>query len=122
MLHNKPKIKNMKKLLFCSVIACLALSTNAQSKRGEEPYMVKPFANASVSDVEVKTSGGSISVEGVNASEARVEVFVNANNGSDNLSKDEIKKRLEQNYDLNISASNNKITAIAKPKERNMNW
>ena len=112
----------MKKVLFCSVIACLALSTNAQNKRGEEPYMVKPFANASVSDVEVKTSGGSISVEGVNAAEARVEVFVNANNGSDNLSKDEIKKRLEENYDLNVSANNNKITAIAKPKERNMNW
>jgi hypothetical protein len=32
------------------------------------------------------------------------------------LSKEEIEKRL-QKYDLNISVSNNKLTAIAKPKK-----
>lgn len=114
----------MKKLLFHLILASLTISANAQDDSRKEPYMTKPFANASINAVEVKTSGGSISVEGVNAAEARVEVYVNANgnNNSDDLSKEEIKRRLEENYDLNVSASDNKITAIAKPKERNMNW
>jgi hypothetical protein len=58
----------------------------------------------------------------VNPSEARVEVYINANNSSNDISQEEIKRRLEENYDLNVSFSNNKVTAIAKPKERNMNW
>jgi len=37
---------------------------------------------------------------------------------SDDISKEEIKRRLEENYDLNVSLDNNKISAIAKPKER----
>lgn len=111
----------MKKLLFYLILTSLSISVNAQ-KETREPYMTKSFANASIKDVEVKTSGGSISVEGVNPSEARVEVYINANNSSDDLSKDEIKRRLEENYDLNVSLDNNKISAIAKPKERNMNW
>jgi hypothetical protein len=84
--------------------------------------MTKSFANASIKDVDVKTSGGSISVEGVSASDARVEVYINGNNGSDNLSKEDIKRRLDENYDLNVSLNNSTLTAIAKPKERNMNW
>ncbi len=104
------------------MIAGISISVNAQSETSKEPYLTKSFTDASINNVEVKTSGGSISVEGVNASEARVEVFVNPNNSSDNISKEDIKRRLEENYDLNVSLSNNTITAIAKPKERNMNW
>lgn len=104
------------------MFAGLTLSLHAQNKTGEEPYMTKSFAKESIDNVEVKTSGGSISVEGVNASEARVEVFVNPNNSSDNFSKEEIKRMLEENYDLSVSVSNNKVTAVAKTKERNMNW
>lgn len=115
------KIKTMKKLLFHLMLAGMAVSVNAQSKTGKEPYMAQSFANASIKDVDVKTSGGSISVEGVNPSEARVEVYVNGNN-SDDLSKEDIKRRLEESYDLNISLRNNTITAIARSKERNMNW
>jgi len=112
----------MKKLLFHLMLAGITVSLHAQTKTGDEPYLTKSFANASINDVEVKTSGGSISVAGGNASEARVEVYVNANNSSDDLSKDEIKRRLDENYDLNVSFNNNKITAISKPKDRNMNW
>jgi len=112
----------MKKVLFHLMLTGLTLSSFAQYKTGEEPYLTKSFKNESIDNVEVKTSGGSISVEGVNASEARVEVFVNANNSSDNFSKEDIKRMLEENYDLSVSVSNNKVTAVAKTKERNMNW
>ena len=112
----------MKKILSLLMLAGIAVSVNAQNKSGEAPYMTKSFAITSIKDVDVKTSGGSISVEGVSASEARVEVYINANNSSDDLSKEEIKRRLEENYTLDVSLSNNTLGAVAKPKERNMNW
>ena len=84
--------------------------------------MTKSLSNESVISTEVQTSGGSISVTGVNsAAETKVEVYINGNNGKNEISKEEIQKRLEQ-YDLTVSVSNNKLTAIAKPKERNMDW
>ena len=59
---------------------------------------------------------------GVSGSEARVEVYVNANNNGRQISPEEIKQRLEENYDLTISVSNNKVSSIAKQKDRNINW
>lgn len=111
----------MKKYLFYLVLSALSVSLFAQSKNGQTPYLTKSFVNQSISNVEVNTSGGSISVEGVDPSQVRVEVYVNANN-NDNLTKEEIKARLDENYELSISVDNNKISAIARPKERNMNW
>lgn len=103
------------------MIAGVSTTVHAQNKAGEIPYLTKSFANNSISNVEVKTSGGSISIEGVSPAEARVEVYVSPNNNG-NLPKEEVKRRLEADYDLNVSVSNNKVTAIARPKERNMNW
>lgn len=104
------------------MLAGLTISANAQTNTGEKPYLSKSLANETINDVEVKTSGGSISVTGSDASEARVEVYVNPNNRPHDLSKEDMKRRLEEDYDLNVSYSNNKVTAIAKPKQRNMNW
>ncbi len=45
------------------------------------------------------------------------------NNGDpDALSREEIQKRLNEDYNMNISISNNKVTAIAKSKDKNVNW
>lgn len=114
--------KKMKKILFYLLLTTLTLSVYAQNKTGEQPYLVKSFANKSIKNVDVKTSGGSISVTGSDAPETRVEVYVDANNSLDDLSKDEIKRRLEEDYDLDVSISNNTLSAVAKPKEKNMNW
>lgn len=109
----------MKKSFFLILISIVSCAVLAQDKT---PYLTKSLNNESVKNVEVETSGGSISVTGVNAAaETKVEVYVTSNRGRDDLSKDEIEKRLQQ-YDLSVSVSNNKLTAIAKPKERNMDW
>ena len=109
----------MRKLFLLMFISAIGFYTNAQNK---EPYMTKSLSGESVKNTEVQTSGGSISVTGVNAAaETKVEVYISGNNGKNEISKEEIQKRLEQ-YDLNVSVSNNKLTAIAKPKERNMDW
>lgn len=111
----------MKKLLFSLLISSACCALYAQNKT-EEPYMTKSLSNASINNVEVKTSGGSISVAGVNPSEARIEVYINGNNQRDNLTKEEIQRRLDENYNLDVSVSNNKVTAIAKPKHQNIDW
>ncbi len=110
----------MKKFFLLTLITALSFSVTAQNK---EPYMTKSLSGESVKSTEVQTSGGSISVTGVNsAAETKVEVYIQSNMGRENtLSKEEIEKRL-QKYDLTVSVSNTKLTAIAKPKERNMDW
>ncbi|MBS1596930.1 MAG: DUF4097 family beta strand repeat protein [Bacteroidetes bacterium] len=109
----------MKKNLILSLLVFAALATRAQSGT---PYMTKSFAGESVKEVEAKTQGGSISVAG-NAGETRVEVYVSPNNGREfSVSKDEIQKRLSEDYDLSVTVSGGKISAIAKTKEKNMNW
>jgi Toastrack DUF4097 len=116
------KIKIMKKYLLFLPLAILQLSVMAQFKSDKEPLITKSLTNESIKNVEVQTSGGSISVSGAAASEARIEVYVSPNNNKNNLSKEEIQQRLKDKYDLNISVANNKLTATAKSKERINDW
>ena len=110
----------MKKHLLFLLVAGMQLFANAQGKSGEQPYLTKSLSNEAIKDVQVRTSGGSISVEGV-ASQARVEVYVSSNNNKE-LSKAEIDQRLKEMYDLSVSAASGKLTASAKPKERIKDW
>jgi len=112
----------MKKYLLFLLLSVAWFAVKAQFNNGKEPYMTKSLNNESIKDVEVETSGGSISVSGGPASEARVEVYITGNNGKNNLSKDEIKARLDELYDLNVSVANNKLTAIAKQKKQIHDW
>ncbi len=109
----------MKKYLLFFLLASLQFSANAQP--GKEPYMTKSLSNESIKDVLVETSGGSISVSGVSAAEARIEVYISGNNNRD-LSKEEIQQRLNDLYDLNVSVANNKLSAIAKQKRNISDW
>ena len=111
----------MKKYILFFLLPVLQFSLKAQFKSDKEPFMTKSLSNESLKDVQVQTSGGSISVSGV-ASEARIEVYVSPNNNKNDLSKEEIQKRLNELYDLDISVANNKLTAIAKSKEKIKDW
>ncbi len=111
----------MKKYSLLSFFVVSALLLHAQTK--DEPYQTKSLATDNIKNVKVETSGGSIAVTGVSNADARIEVYIRGNNGKDkSLTKEEIQKRLNENYDLTISVSNNKLTAIAKPRHRNMDW
>ena len=112
----------MKKVVFSLLISLSFSVLYAQEKNGQTPYMTKSLSAAAINNVEVKTSGGSISVTGVNPSEARVEVYIVGNNNSNNLTREEIQKRLDENYNLDITSSNNRLIAIAKPKNQNTDW
>jgi hypothetical protein len=111
----------MKKVIVLLFAGCLPWITEAQSYGTRTPYITKSLAKESFQKAEVETSGGNITVGGVSTSEARIEVFVDPNN-SDNMSKEEIQKKLDEYYDLHISVNENRLTATARPKVQNMDW
>lgn len=115
------KSMNMKKIVLF-VLAAVQISLAGAQSGGTPPYLQKSFAGDDIQSVYSETSGGNISVYGVPAAEARVEVYVFGNNGRDgDLSREEIKRRLEEQYELVVSAEGHKLTATAKGK-RNTNW
>ena len=86
------------------------------------PYETKSLSNDAIKSVFVNTSGGNIVVSGSQGQTPRVEIYVRGNSNED-LSKDEVKKRLENDYDLEVLVSNNEVHASARRKhEGNFNW
>src|SRR5450432_3526255 len=111
----------MKKYLSVLLFTGLGASVNAQES-SKEPYLVKSLASESVQHIKCETTGGNISVAGADA-ELRIEVYIRPGNGRDrDMTKEEIKKRLEEDYDLTVSTDNHTLTAIAKPKHNFHNW
>jgi len=111
----------MKKYLLLIFIACQSCVTFAQDWN-KTPFETKSLANDAIKNVFVKTSGGSITVSGASGESPRVEVYVHGNNNQE-LSKEEIKKRLDEDYLLEVSVSNHEIHAEARRKhEGGMNW
>jgi hypothetical protein len=107
----------MKKILF--IFAALVIWTAGLAQ--DSPYFTKSLSQETVSEVYSRTSGGGITVSGVSVSETRVEVFIKGNNNK-MLSKEEIRERLEKDYNLDVSVSGKKVTAVAEPKRSNLNW
>lgn len=113
----------MKKYLILLAIIVTSFAVNAQNKSDKEPYLTRTFPSETITSVVSKTSGGNITVTAVNPSESRVEVFVWQNGRrNDALSNDELKTKIANDYDLDISVNNGKLTATASPKNRITNW
>lgn len=112
----------MKKFINLFLALLLSVAVNAQFDADRDPFLTKSLSSESLQEVYARTSGGGISVSGVPANEARIEVYVEPNNNRNDLSKEEIKQRLQEDYDLDVSVSGGKLTAIAKPKHDNINW
>lgn len=108
----------MKKYIII-FLAGISTAVFGQNRGNETPLLTRSLTSEQVKSVEVKTSGGSISVVGVPADQARIEVFVRGNNGQ-TLSKEELKSRLEESYNVNISVSDSRVVAQASPKLRNI--
>jgi DUF4097 and DUF4098 domain-containing protein YvlB len=108
----------MKKIALIFPLALIAFTLSAQRTL----YLSKPLSKEMIKEVEVKTTGGGIALKGGFVQDARIEVYVSSNGREINWSKAEIQAKLDQDYDLSLVVENNKLRAIAKPKERNMNW
>ncbi|MDB5130288.1 MAG: hypothetical protein JWR02_37 [Mucilaginibacter sp.] len=116
----------MKTYLLLLVFACQGYLALGQDWN-KTPYETKSLANDDIRDVFVNTSGASISVSGAAGEAARVEVFVHGNNNQE-LTREEIKKRLDEDYILQVSVSGHEVHATAKRKHDgmgfnvNLNW
>jgi len=112
----------MKKYCLFSLFIVQSCLVMAQDRFDKEPYLVKPLSKETISNVEVQTQGGSISVAGVDLSETRIEVYVSPNNSHADITKEVLQQQLNEKYDLDILVSGNKLTAIAKPKQKIKDW
>jgi len=107
---------------YSIIFLALGICSIAYAQPSKEPYMVKQLDAAGIQQVKAETTGGNITVAGVDNG-ARIEVYVWPGNSRDrDISKEELKKRLEEDYDVSITAENHTLTAIAKPKHNMHNW
>jgi hypothetical protein len=83
--------------------------------------MTKSLASYAINSVVVNTSAGGIQVSGESGQQPRVEVYIKGNNNRE-ISKEEIQKRLDEDYDLSVNVSGHEVTAIAKNKHHFNNW
>ncbi|WDZ98726.1 DUF4097 family beta strand repeat-containing protein [Mucilaginibacter sp. SJ] len=112
----------MKNYILLLLLAGQTAVAAAQDGDSRSLYLTKSLANDAITSAVVRTSAGGIVVSGQAGQAPRVEVYIKGNNGSE-LSKEEIKKRLDKDYTLDISVSGHEVRAIAKSKRQNFfNW
>jgi DUF4097 and DUF4098 domain-containing protein YvlB len=112
----------MKKYFLLLLVTCSSGYITLAQDWNKTPYETRSLANDAIKSVDVKTSGGNITVSGASGEAARVEIYVRGN-GNQDLSREEIKKRLDADYDLRVSITNHEVRAEAKRKhEGGLNW
>lgn len=116
----KFSMSNLTKTSFLVALFFLVnflITESVAKKRNDDPFLTKSF-NLSSGELFVSTSGGSIRVEGGNASKVTVEMFVKSNRHSDS----KIKEILEEDYEIRIEKSGSRIEAVAKREGSSWSW
>jgi len=104
-----------------SIADRIAYANDGDAGSGNAILLTKnTYPIASVQDLKVSTSGGSIDVAGDATQEAVIEMYVKPNNNR-NLSKDEIQEILDRDYEIRIEHRGGTLEAYAKQKN-NLNW
>ena len=111
----------MKTFLLTCFLGLQTIICLAQDDENKTPYLAKSLANDAISSVVVSTSGGGIEVSGQSGQQPRIEVYIHGNNNKE-LSKEEIKKRLDEDYDMNISVNGHELSATVKTRHQLDNW
>ena len=107
----------MKKLFVLLIGISLNVSLFTVNAQKNEPFSTYTFSASSVNTLESTLINGSITVTGGTGSEAVVEMYVSGNSSKTrNWSDEEIKRHLEENYTIEIKVDNEKLLAVAKPK------
>lgn len=109
----------MKTYLAFLIVACQATFALAQDDRA--PYMTRSLANDAINSVYVSTSAGGIKVSGESGQAPRIEVYIRGNNNRE-LSKEEIEKRLSEDYEMTIDVKDHELKAEVKNRHEFRNW
>jgi DUF4097 and DUF4098 domain-containing protein YvlB len=111
------------RIIVSFLLLAAGLTVQAQNSHKGLLFLNKTLSADAIKQVEAKTSGGGIEVTGVtNPSDARIEVYITQSGHHGEYSKEEIRAKVDAEYDLTVTASGNKLTAIAKPKKDIRNW
>jgi DUF4097 and DUF4098 domain-containing protein YvlB len=110
------QFKYMKNIAFAFILAVSCLTLQAQNSESNYLYTTKSFKDASPKKIIAGTSHGNISLSDVPASQTRVEVYVRSNNNQV-LSKQDIQKRLDEYYTLEITLSGDVLNASMRQKK-----
>ncbi|RYF88394.1 MAG: hypothetical protein EOO00_11260, partial [Chitinophagaceae bacterium] len=108
--------------IFSSLMLVVIGYANAIAQQTGKDPLISQSITGSFKETKVRTSGGSITVNAISEGSARVEVYVQENNGRQKLSEAELKERLGELYDLEIDVKNDVLHAVAKPKDKIKDW
>jgi hypothetical protein len=101
------------------VLACgMQVLMCAAQESNETPYLVKSFPRDQVKQLRSSTSGGNIHVMGQSTGDAKVEVYVHANNGIRSLTHDEAQQRMDEGVELKVAVNGGTLEASAKRKDK----
>ncbi len=106
----------MRRIFFVAILATVFSVSFAQTQSSKDLYLTKSFNDADFKKIDAETSHGDIAVSVVPAANTRIEVYVRSSNSYEELSKEEIKKRLDEYYTLNLSLTADVVRAIAHKK------
>ncbi len=112
----------MKSLKISLVLVSLSLLVSqlqvSAAEYRTDPYLTKQFTLSGPGQLEVETSGSSVSVTGSSGKEVVVDMFVKLNGREISSEDPAVEKELE-NYDLDIKQSGNTISLVVKRKMNN---
>jgi hypothetical protein len=111
----------MKTYLTLFIIACQSAVALAQNNENKTPYLTKSLSHDAINNVIVSTVAGGITVSGAAGEAPRIEVYIKGNNNRE-LSKEEIQKRLAEDYDMTIDVNGHELNAVVKTKHNFNNW
>lgn len=111
----------MKRLILLFLILPQVIPAFSRQNDNEKPYLTKSFSATGIKNIKAETSGGSLTVTGGKGQETKVEVYVRANGRNRNVSDEEIKNLLSENYDIDISVNGDELRAVASSK-KSINW
>lgn len=104
-------------LLFLGLQAAAVV---AQDREDRTPYLTKSLSGDAINSVVVSTSAGGIMVSGKSGEAPRVEVYIRGNNNHE-LTKQEIEKRLAEDYDMDIKVNGHELNASVRTRHQ-INW
>lgn len=112
-------MKTSPKLLWALLVATFfaTVVTAAPYQKDDQPYLTKEFTLSGAGNLDVQTSGGSISVIAHEGNKVKVEMYLRK--GSRNLKAgDKAARELLEDYRLDISQSGNRVLALAERKSQ----
>lgn len=104
------------------ITALLAVTlVPAALAQNEKPYATKELPGATIKEVELSTSGGSLTIVHEPGATPRIEVFVKGNNWKSELSKSELDNLLSK-YEVVTEMQGNKLVGKAKKVSDKSNY